>query len=137
MIAFKSAEGLPFFPFTSVKPYAARNSSLEAYPIFLKKAKPEKKKGKAGKGKKKKRFSITNFLLTVILLVGLGILAYPKFSDWWNSFHQSRAIAGYVEKVADMDQKDIDKLWKEAEEYNAALRTRSGRFNMSPEEVKE
>ncbi|MBR0410649.1 MAG: class C sortase [Eubacterium sp.] len=101
------------------------------------KAKPEKKKGKAGKGKKKKRFSITNFLLTVILLAGLGILAYPKFSDWWNSFHQSRAIAGYVEKVADMDQKNIDKLWKEAEQYNVSLREKSGRFRMSKEELKE
>ena len=32
-------------------------------------------------------------ILLVILLAGLGLLLYPSFSDYWNSFHQSRAIA--------------------------------------------
>ena len=93
-------------------------------------------KGKKGK-KKKKKFSITNIILVAILLVGLGIIAYPTFSDWWNSFHQSRAIAGYVQKVAEMDEKDIDKMWSEAEEYNRKLLSKPNRFDMSKEEEKE
>lgn len=87
--------------------------------------------------KKKERFSITNLILVIILLVGLGIIAYPTFSDWWNSFHQSRAIAGYVEKVAGMDQKNIDRMWSVAEQYNASLKNKPDRFLLSEEEKKE
>ena len=95
----------------------------------------ERGTGRAGRRQRKqKRFSITNLVLVLILLIGVGILAYPTFSDWWNSFHQSRAIAGYVEKVAEMDQKQIDAFWKEAEEYNATLIGKGSRFMMTEEE---
>ena len=43
---------------------------------------------------------ITTILLIIILLAGLSLLLYPTVSDWWNSLHQSRAIAGYTEAVA-------------------------------------
>ncbi len=100
--------------------------------------KPGKKKRfvRRKKQKKKKRFSITNLILVLILLVGVGILAYPTFSDWWNSFHQSRAIAGYVEKVAELGEVDIDKMWSEAEKYNKELASRSNRFMPSKEDQK-
>ena len=42
-------------------------------------------------------------LLLLILLAGAGLLGYPTFADWWNSFHQSRAIAGYSEQVSQID----------------------------------
>ena len=48
--------------------------------------------------KKKKRRTITNLLLVLILLIGAGIAAYPAFSEYWNSMHQSRAIMGYAEQ---------------------------------------
>ena len=35
----------------------------------------------------------TTILLTVILIVGLSLLLYPTVSDFWNSFHQTRAVA--------------------------------------------
>ena len=35
-----------------------------------------------------------------MLLAGLSLLLYPTVSDYWNSFHQSRAIATYVEQIA-------------------------------------
>lgn len=41
----------------------------------------------------------TTFLLVFILLIGLSLLLYPTVSDYWNSFHQSKAVAAYVEKV--------------------------------------
>ncbi len=89
------------------------------------------------KPKKKKKISLVNVILVLIFVVGLGILAYPTFSDWWNNFHQSRAIAGYVEKVAEMDEKDIDKMWNEAVEYNKTLINKSNRFQLSAAEKKE
>lgn len=30
-----------------------------------------------------------------MLGIGLAIMLYPTVSDWWNSFHQSRAVASY------------------------------------------
>ena len=36
---------------------------------------------------------LVEMVLYVILLAGLCLLLYPTFSNWWNSFHQTRAIA--------------------------------------------
>ncbi len=74
-------------------------------------------------------------LIILILLAGIGLLGYPTFADWWNSFHQSRAIAGYSEKVAQIDDKDYAKMIEEARAYNKTLLEKGdGRFNMSDEE---
>ena len=61
------------------------------------------------------------FLLALIFVIGLSLLLYPTVSDTWNSLHQSRAIAGYAEAVAEMDNTQYEKLWQDAVRYNAAL----------------
>lgn len=43
---------------------------------------------------------ISTILLLVVFLTGLSLLLYPTVSDYWNSLHQSRAIATYAEQVA-------------------------------------
>ena len=76
----------------------------------------------AGKGRRhgasarrKKRGSrLINAVLVLIFLAGIGLLAYPTFSDWWNDLHQSRAIAGYVEKVSDMSDEKSRAMWEAA-----------------------
>ena len=60
---------------------------------------------------------------------------YPTFSDWWNSFHQTRAIAGYTAAVANMDREEFDRMWAEAEAFNTYLSQKSGRFNLSEQEL--
>jgi sortase A len=62
-----------------------------------------------------------SLILVAILLVGIGLIAYPSFSDYWNSFHQSRAIASYAESVADMSQEKYDEILAEAEAYNKKM----------------
>jgi len=63
--------------------------------------------------------------VTVILLlmftVGVGLILYPSFSDWWNSFHQTRAIMSYSAEVAHMDSAKYDALIEGAQEYNKNL----------------
>ena len=78
------------------------------------------------------RRRISNIILTVVLLVGIGL--YPTFSDWWNSFHQTRAIAGYTAQVANMNKEDFDRMWAEAEAFNEYLAQSSGRFSLTEEE---
>ena len=81
------------------------------------------------------RRRLGNILLTLAFVVGIALLAYPSFSDWWNTFHQTRAIAGYTAKVANMDREDFDRMWAEAEAFNEYLAKKPNRFNLTPEEL--
>ena len=80
--------------------------------------------------KNKKGNSIT-FILILVLLAGLSLLLYPSVSDYWNSFHQTQAIASYAENVATLDQARYDALWEEAKAYNASLLGRSNAYLLS------
>ncbi len=80
------------------------------------------KKEKEPRKGKKKRISLSTIILTVIFLVGLGVMLYPTVSDYWNSFHQTRAIANYDAVVAELDETDYEALFQAAEEYNEKLR---------------
>ena len=79
----------------------------------------------------------TTILLVVIFLVVIGLFAYPTFSDYWNSFHQSKAVASYVENVTNMDKEQYDKLWNEAVAYNAKLAETGIQWTMTDEEKKQ
>ena len=81
--------------------------------------------------------NITTVLLVLILLTGLSLLLYPTVSDYWNSFHQSRAIASYAESVANMDDGLYEKMLQEAKEYNQELIGRSNHWFFSEEEKEE
>ena len=79
----------------------------------------------------------STILLILILIAGLSLLLYPSFADWWNSFHQSRAIASYSEVVANMDDDQYDEIWNAAWEYNRALTERTNSFLLSDEQRAE
>ena len=86
------------------------------------------------KRKKKLKLFRIDLLLVLVLLIGLGILIYPAFSDYWNSFHQSRAIISYAESVATLNTEDYDRIWKEAMEYNRWLAEKSNQWAKDEEE---
>lgn len=79
-----------------------------------------------------KKHGVT-LLLVLIMLAGAGFISYPTFSDWWNSFHQSRAVADYVETVNHMDPEENARLLAEAEEYNRGLLELDNQWAMSEE----
>ena len=83
------------------------------------------------------RKHFTTILLVLILLTGVSLLLYPTVSDYWNSFHQSQAIASYVEAVAEIDNTDYEKMWQEAVAYNEKLKDNSGRWTPTDEELEE
>ena len=64
---------------------------------------------------------LSTIILILVFLTGLSLLLYPTVSDYWNSFHQSRAIASYAEQVATLDDGTYDRLWQRAQAYNAAM----------------
>ena len=64
----------------------------------------------------------STIILVLILLIGLSLILYPSFSDWWNSMHQSRAIANYDSVLSDMKPEDYTHLLDSAVAYNQELR---------------
>lgn len=83
---------------------------------------------------KKKTGSPITLLLILILLAGVSLLLYPTVSDYWNSFHQSRAIASYAEQVANIDDAQYEELWDAARDYNQSLLHRPNDFILSDEQ---
>ena len=67
----------------------------------------------------------STILLMLILLIGLSLLLYPTLSELWNSFHQSQSIAGYVEKMASIDNEQYEEILQAAKDYNARFKRES------------
>ncbi len=78
--------------------------------------------------------SISDRLFTAILvaalLIGMGLIAYPSFADYWNSFHQSRAVMSYAESVANMDAEEYERILGEARAYNEQLAENGINWNL-------
>ena len=79
----------------------------------------------------------TTILLFLILFLGLSLMLYPSFSDYWNSLHQSQAIASYAEQVAHLDQDRYSEIWEEALRYNENLTRRTNSYVLSDEQKRE
>lgn len=80
---------------------------------------------------------ISTIILIVILFAGLSLLLYPTVSDYWNSLHQSRAIASYVEDVANLDNETYEKVLEDARAYNESLKHRQNRYFPTEEETED
>jgi len=107
-------------PAKTLKPggLAGKRDKAEAKALSKMKKKAsgqEAAKAKSGSG------SGSTLLIVVIGLAGLILLAYPSFSNYWNSFHQSRAVASYVQAVSNMDSSKYDEIIGAAEAYNQEL----------------
>lgn len=77
---------------------------------------------------------LTIIILVLALIVGLSLLLYPTLSNWWNSMHQSRAVASYVEQVANIDEEQYAHLWDDAWTYNRELSKRPNSYVLSEEQ---
>lgn len=60
-------------------------------------------------------------VMTAGMLVGIILLLYPSVANYWNSFHQSHAIASYTEIVSNMSSEDYKKILDSAREYNKGI----------------
>lgn len=75
--------------------------------------------------------------LYAALAAGLGIMLYPTFSDWWNSFHQSRAIADYDQVVDNTTAEERQAMLQAAREYNERLAAHESSFVMDEQQQAE
>ena len=63
----------------------------------------------------------TVIFLTIGFLVGICVLLYPAFSDFWNSKTQSRAITDYESVLDNHDENEYSAIFERAHAYNKAL----------------
>lgn len=77
---------------------------------------------------------LSTIILILVFLIGLSLLLYPTVSDYWNSLHQSRAVASYAQEVAEIDDNTYEHLWEAAREYNTALSRKENRWYLTDEE---
>ncbi|MGN0720295.1 MAG: class C sortase [Anaerovoracaceae bacterium] len=85
----------------------------------------------------KKKSNFTTVILILVMIAGLSLLLYPSVSDYWNSFHQTQAIASYAEEVSGLNEVEYDRLWAEAQEYNEKLAKQDSIFMLPEAQKKE
>ena len=83
------------------------------------------------------RKRLSTILFVIVFLAGLSLLLYPTVSDYWNSFHQSRAIASYVDAVDNTDEQKLEEMRQAADAYNQSLLSNDDRYEMTDEQKAE
>ena len=98
-------------------------------------AKQGKKKERTRKASRRPQLS--TIIMVAVLVLGLAIIAYPTVSDWWNSYHQTRANATYASEVENTDTATIEAMLADAEAYNQRLVTKDNRYKMTDADEQE
>lgn len=83
------------------------------------------------------RKNLFTVVLAAGLLAGVGLLLYPSVANYWNSFHQTRAIMAYNEAVTNMSAEEYKAIIDDARKYNKKLAKTGMRWRMTDEERKE
>ncbi|MBQ9327919.1 MAG: class C sortase [Solobacterium sp.] len=73
-------------------------------------------------------------ILIAVMLIGIGLILYPSVSDYWNSYHQTRAIVSYNETVSSIDTAAFEEMWEKASAYNETLLREDNRYYLDEEE---
>lgn len=89
----------------------------------------KKKKKRSGRG--------TTILLMFVFLVGLSLLVYPSFADYYNSLLRAKDIVHYTEEVAEMEPENYEHVIRQAEAYNRRMLMRDSCFSMSELEKRD
>ena len=75
-------------------------------------------------------------ILIIAFFIGLSLLLYPSFSNYWNLKHATQAVNEFTEQLADIDDADYEAIWASAVDYNSALQIRDDDFAL-PNELQE
>ena len=62
-----------------------------------------------------------NFIIILLLLAGAALFLYPVFSSYLAELHQAEVVMEYDASVQEMQEEELEKEWKKAEEYNESL----------------
>ncbi len=74
---------------------------------------------------------LSTIILVLLFFVGLSVLCYPSFSNWWNSKTQTRLIEAYDDAVSEMDDEDYSEFFEAADAYNEQIRKIGSQYALS------
>ena len=80
-----------------------------------------KKKKETKKKEKKSGISFGSVFFSIIMIIGIGLMLYPSITNLVNEGHQTVAIADYDKVTESLSEKEKEKIWNEALEYNQLL----------------
>ena len=80
------------------------------------------------------KLSKSTIALLAALAVGVALMLYPGVSDWWNSFNQSHAIAGYERAASAMSNDEAEEMLARARSYNEDLPGFANRYHPTERE---
>lgn len=80
---------------------------------------------------------LSTIVLVLIFIIGLSLLLYPSFSDWWNSWHATRVIESYTQALTQIDNTKYWDMINAAVGYNQRLARRPFSLELSDEERRE
>lgn len=87
--------------------------------------------------KKPKSSMLATIGLILMMLAGVGLLAYPTVADWWNQRTAGYAIAEYESEVDALDPQTVEDMLARARAYNAVIATDPSRWEPSETETEE
>lgn len=64
---------------------------------------------------------LTNIFGLLIIVVGIGVLCYPSFANYWNQQGLNQEIKEYDSNVGSMTDEDLSKNYSLAVKYNKSL----------------
>lgn len=76
----------------------------------------------------------TNILLILTLFIGLSLLLYPAFSNYWNAQRQTQAINTYADQMAELTRARHDEILESARAYNTGLWDRPNHYILDEEQ---
>lgn len=68
-----------------------------------------------------KKDTLWRLVRVLVILVGIGVLAYPSLSEYLAERNSSRVTSSYDDTVARAEQARLDQLLAQAQEYNRQL----------------
>ena len=80
------------------------------------------------------RKHVSTITTVLVFLAGLSLLLYPTVSNYWNSKHQTQAVAEYSDRIEKMDEQEKKQAFEQAEKYNETLISDPGRFTPTEEQ---
>lgn len=78
---------------------------------------------------------LSTIIPALVFIAGLSLLLYPTVSNFWNSMHQSLAVANYSDAVDKMNQQEKQAAIDAAVAYNESLLLNDDRFTPTEDEL--
>ncbi|MCI8332607.1 MAG: class C sortase [Clostridiales bacterium] len=80
---------------------------------------------------------LSTLLMILVLITGIGLLAYPVVSDWYNTTRQARTIVSYAKSAAELDEQVAAEALSQAEVFNQRLAAKKSALTLTDAEAAE